>query len=129
MSFRFEGLEIWQLARRFSARLDAAVASFPSHELYGLRSQLTRAANAVALLIAEGAGLPTRALFAHRLGLATGETFEVAAGIILASDRGYWSEETARPLYAMAATLARKIARFKKTLVRPGRSLNTTGTE
>ncbi len=59
MPFRFEGLEIWHEARDFSARIYEVTAKFPPHELYGLANQMNRASNAVALLIAEGAGLDT----------------------------------------------------------------------
>jgi four helix bundle protein len=81
MPFRFEGLEIWHKAREFSARIYEVTAKFPQHELYGLASQMNRAANAVSLLIAEGSGLETNALFNHRLGLAVGEVFEAIYGI------------------------------------------------
>ena len=102
MPFRFEGLEIWTLAREFSSQIDRVVSTFPKHELYGLRSQMSRAANAVPLLIAEGAGLSTRALFNHRLSLAVGETFEVAAAGFLALDRGYVTEEVHAQIYESA---------------------------
>ncbi len=54
MPFRFEGLEIGRKARDFSARSYEVTAKFPQHEWYSLANQMTRASNAVALLIAEG---------------------------------------------------------------------------
>ncbi len=45
MPFRFEGLEIWHKAREFSAHIYEVTAKFPQHELYGLASQMNRAAN------------------------------------------------------------------------------------
>jgi four helix bundle protein len=116
MSFRFEGLEIWQRARRFSQLVDSSVTSFPQYELYGLRSQITRAANAVVLLIAEGAGLPSKPLFCHRLSLAVGEVFEVSAAAILALDRKYITSDIANQIYEEADALSRKISRFKRTI-------------
>ncbi|RPJ20784.1 MAG: four helix bundle protein [Chloroflexi bacterium] len=68
MPFRFEGLEIWQRAREFSARIHEVTARFPRQEIYGLTDQMNRASDAVSLLIAEGSGLQTSALFSHRLG-------------------------------------------------------------
>ena len=87
MAFRFEGLEIWQRAREFSAKVHDVTVKFPRHEMYGLTDQINRASDAVSLLIAEGSGLRTNALFSHRLGLAVGETFEVVSGSFLALDR------------------------------------------
>lgn len=116
MAFRFEGLEIWQRAREFSACVYEMTATFPAKELYGLASQMNRAANAVSLLIAEGAGLETNALFNHRLGLAMGETFETVAGAFLALDRKYISAEQHASLYALGQSLGRQINAFRQTL-------------
>ncbi len=116
MPFRFEGLEIWHKAREFSARIYEVTAQFPQHELYGLASQLNRAANAVSLLIAEGAGLDTNAQFNHRLGLAVGEVFEVVSGSFLALDRKYVIAEKQAEIYEWGDALARKINAFRNTL-------------
>jgi len=77
MAFRFEGLEIWHKAREFSTKIHEITVKFPRYEMYALADQMNRASDAVSLLIAEGSGLQTDALFSHRLGLAVGETFEV----------------------------------------------------
>lgn len=116
MPFRFESLEIWHKAREFSANIYEITAKFPAHELYGLASQMNRAANAISLLIAEGAGLDTHALFNHRLGLAVGETFEVVSGSFLALDRNYITIEKQAEIYKWGETLARKINSFRSTL-------------
>ena len=116
MPFRFEGLEIWHKAREFSARTYEMTARFPHHELFGLASQMNRASNAVSLLIAQGSGLETKALFAHRLGLSVGETFEVVAGSFLALDRKYITSEEQAEIYELGQSLARMINAFRNTL-------------
>jgi four helix bundle protein len=60
---------------------------------------MNRASDAVSLLIAEGSGLQTDALFSHRLGLAVGETFEVISGSFLALDRKYIAEAQQAQIY------------------------------
>ena len=45
MGFRFETLEIWQLANSYASKIYRLTAKFPKHEDYGLRSQLNRAVN------------------------------------------------------------------------------------
>ncbi len=116
MSFRFEGLEIWHRAREFSAKIHEMTVKFPRHEMYGLTDQINRASDAVVLLIAEGSGLQTNALFSHRLGLAVGETFEVVSGSFLALDRKYVSPEEQAQMYEWGNALARKINAFRNTL-------------
>ena len=77
---------------------------------------MNRAADAVSLLIAEGAGLGTRSLFRHRLSLAVGELFEAVAGSFLALDREYISAKQHAEIYRQGAILARQLHRFKATL-------------
>ena len=116
MPFRFEGLEIWQRAREFSAKIHEITVKFPRHEMYGLTDQINRASDGVSLLIAEGSGLQTNALFNHRLGLAVGETFEVVSGSFLALDRKYITTEKQAEMYEWGDALARKINAFRNTL-------------
>ena len=116
MAFRFESLDIWHKAREFSIKVYEVTARFPSHELYGPASQMNRAANAVSLLIAEGSGLDTHALFNHRLGLAIGGAFEVVSGSFLALDRKHITAEQQALIYQWGETLGRQINAFRRTL-------------
>ena len=77
---------------------------------------MNRSANAPSLLIAEGSGLETDALFNHRLGLAVGETSEVVAGSFLALDRKYITAEKQAEIYERGDALVRKINAFRNTL-------------
>ena len=116
MPFRFEGLEIWHRAREFSAKVHGITCRFPRNELYALADQINRASDAVSLLIAEGSGLQTNALFNHRLGLAVGETFEVISDSFLALDRKYITQEVQAEMYEWGEALARKINAFRNAL-------------
>ena len=116
MPFRFETLDCWHDARALSKLIIRATAAFPKLETYGLADQTRRAMTAVVLLVAEGTGLPTPSLFRHRLGLAIGELYEVAAAIILASDRGYLEPALRQELYAAAESLPRKLRRLRSAL-------------
>ena len=116
MAFRFEGLEIWHLARAYAGKIYEITARFPPEERYGLATQLNRAVNPVALNIAEGAGQSTNRQFDRYLGIAVGSVFEVVAGSFLAQDRGYIDEATCQQLYEEGDKLARKINAFRRTL-------------
>ena len=52
----FQDLRIWQDAMDLTEQIYRATADFPRHELYGLTSQLRRAAVSVPSNIAEGKG-------------------------------------------------------------------------
>lgn len=116
MAFRFEGLEIWHLARVFSQNINQVTATFPPKERFSLADQMNRASNAPSLLIAEGSGLDTNALFSHRLGLAIGEICETLAAAFMALDRGYITIEMKDEIYEWADELARKINAFRNSL-------------
>ena len=52
--FKFEDLKVYQKAMDFGELIDGLVKKFPNHELYALSSQFRRAADSIALNIAEG---------------------------------------------------------------------------
>lgn len=116
MPFRFEGLEIWHLARAYIDLIYEVTARFPQSERFGLTSHMNRAAHSVALNIAEGSGLDTNRQFNHRLGTAIGEICEVVSGSFQALDRGYLDREIHARVYEEGDKLARKINSFRRTL-------------
>lgn len=61
-----------------------ATQVFPRQEIYGLASQLQRAAVSVASNIAEGRGRLTNGEFKHFLGMAQGSNYEVQTQITIA---------------------------------------------
>jgi four helix bundle protein len=85
----FKNLDAWQLAHRLRVQVYDVVASFPREELYGLRSQVTRAAGSVAANIAEGCGRNGDREFARFLDIAMGSATEVECHLLCARDRGF----------------------------------------
>ena len=53
--FKFESLKIYKRALDFGENVNKQIMNFPHHELYRLSSQFIRAADSIALNIAEGA--------------------------------------------------------------------------
>lgn len=49
MAFKFEKLEVWQKAIKFSFHIHELTRKFPKEELYILTSQIKRAADSVGL--------------------------------------------------------------------------------
>lgn len=118
MAFRFETLEIWQLANSYASKVYRLTAKFPKHEDYGLRSQLNRAVNSINLNIAEGTAKNSNKAFDYHLEIALGSTFEVIAGLFLAKERAYILETEHGSLYEDGERLAKSINAFRNTLLR-----------
>ena len=70
----------------------AVTQNFPERELYGLSSQLRRAALSVPSNIAEGAADRTQAQFSHFLSTALGSLNEIDTQLELSFRLGYLSE-------------------------------------
>ncbi|MDZ7657659.1 four helix bundle protein [Fodinibius sp.] len=54
MTYKFEKLEVWELAMKFNALSYDIADKLPDSEKYNLTSQLKRASTSIALNIAEG---------------------------------------------------------------------------
>ena len=92
MPFKFEKLEVWQLALDYVDAVYEVAERLPVSERYNLASQFTRAATSVALNIAEGSTGQTDAEQARFLGLAIRSLLETVACQHLISRRGYLRE-------------------------------------
>lgn len=87
MSFKFEKLIVWQKAIDLSADVHHLTKSFPKEELYILTSQIKRAADSVALNIAEGSTGQSNADFNRFLSYALRSNIEVVSCLYLAQKR------------------------------------------
>ncbi|HVY13342.1 MAG TPA: four helix bundle protein [Alphaproteobacteria bacterium] len=82
----YKDLIVWQKARQLSKGLYEITASFPPHELYGMTSQIRRAAISIIANLAEGSVRSTRKDFCHFVVIAYGSATELEALLLLACD-------------------------------------------
>jgi len=83
--------------------------SFPKEEIYGLTSQLRRAAVSVPSNIAEGKGRMTDRDRSHFFGQARGSLLEIETQILIAQRLGYVSQASADSSLALAGELGRML--------------------
>jgi four helix bundle protein len=88
----FRDLAIWNRSIELSVEIYTFTRSFPADELYGLRSQLRRAAVSIASNIAEGRGRNTKGEFIQFLGIAKGSNNEVQTQLEIARRLSYGLE-------------------------------------
>ena len=109
----FQELIVWQKSHALTLSVYRLTRGFPKEELFGLVSQMRRAAVSVPANIAEAFKRKSRADKARVVNLAQSELEELRYYFLLSSDLGYarvsdqqnQAEEIARMLGAYARTL------------------------
>ena len=89
MSGTFRDLNCWQKAVNLAVSVYSATRNFPKEEVFGLSSQLRRAAVSVASNIAEGKGRLSNRDSLRFFGNARGSLFEVEGQIEIAEKLHY----------------------------------------
>jgi len=87
-------LMVWKKAIDLTFAIYAATKLFPKDELFGLTSQLRRAAVSIPSNIAEGQSRSTTGEFKQFLGIAAGSLAELQTQLIIASGLGLATEQT-----------------------------------
>jgi len=85
----FKDLIVWQKSHALALKVYRVSARYPKTELYGLVSQMRRAAVSVPANIAEGFKRASRPDKARVLNLAQGSLEELRYFLLLAKDLGY----------------------------------------
>jgi four helix bundle protein len=88
----------WQKAMELGTQIYAATQSLPKEELYGLTSQLRRAAVSVPSNLAEGYSRNSRNELHHFIGQARGSLAEVETQVEIAKNLGFLSADACREL-------------------------------
>ena len=116
MANTYRDLTAWQKA--FSLCLDVyrVTQCFPKVEVYGLASQMQRAAVSIPSNIAEGFGRRTTPDFLRSLYIAYGSTCELQTQIMLATELGYLKSDANAGLLQSAGDVERLTKAFIRSL-------------
>jgi four helix bundle protein len=112
----YHELKIWQEGRKLVKTVYSKTANFPKEEMYGLTSQIRRAAISIPSNIAEGTGRTSDKEFQRFLDFAIGSLFEVETQIILANDLNFINTEDFERIHQDIKSLIRMIVKFKGVL-------------
>jgi len=85
----YEDLEVWQKAHALTIKLYRLTESFPRTEVFGLTSQIRRAAGLIGANLAEGCGRWGEAELARYVQIAIGSASELHNHLRLAKDLGF----------------------------------------
>lgn len=106
----FRTLKAWQKAYELTLEIYRLTKRFPKTELYGLTSQLQRAAVSILANTAEGYERNHRKEYLQFLFIAKGSLGEVETYLLLAKDLGYLSQDD----YAAVAGIREDASRILK---------------
>ena len=99
----YRQLIAWQKGMHFVAEVYRVTRTFPKEEMYGVTSQLRRAAVSIPSNIAEGQGRQTTGEFRQILGHARGSLLETETQILLSERLEYLDHKTTGMLLAQAS--------------------------
>ncbi len=119
MAFKFERLIVWQKAIDLTFVVHNVTLKFPKEELYILSSQIKRAANSIALNIAEGSTGQTNPEFNRFLTFALRSNIEVVSSIYIARKRNIINDENFDLIYNSCQEILAMINSLKKSLTNP----------
>ena len=121
----FKKIQVWEKAHQFTLRLYKATSFFPKEEIYGLTSQIRRAAASIPANIAEGCGRDTQAELARFVHIAGGSASELEYHLILAHDLGYIDDKAYPELDSAINEIKRMLNGFEKTVQSNARKSGT----
>jgi four helix bundle protein len=89
----FRKLQVWEKAHQMTLAVYKVTARFPRAEVYGLVSQMRRAAVSIPANIAEGCGREGGAELGRYLKIAMGSASELEYELLLAHELGFIGPE------------------------------------
>jgi four helix bundle protein len=112
----FKDLRVWVKAYELTLVVYKKTRGFPKDEMYGLTSQLRRAASSVGANIAEGCGRRSDPEMRRFLQIARGSANEVEYHLLLSRDLELLSVDDFKELEAMVLEIQRMLASFVQRL-------------
>ncbi len=114
----YRELIVWQKAMDLVETIYRTTKVFPREEIYGLTSQIRRAAISIPSNIAEGNGRNTTRDYVHFLGMAYGSVKEVETQVLIAERLRYIDSNHSDGLVRMTTEIARLISGLVNSLKR-----------
>jgi len=112
----YRDLMVWRKGIDFVTEIYRATKNFPQSEIYGLTSQLRRAAISIPSDIAEGYGRYSTLDYVRFLRMAVGSLFESQTHLEIAKNLGYLENVAADKLGEMSREIERMISSLIKKL-------------
>jgi four helix bundle protein len=114
----FRGLKVWQLGMQLAEDIYRLSRDFPKQEIYGLTSQIQRAAVSIPANIAEGHARASTKDFLRYLAIAQGSLAELETHLLLAERLNYLTPAQTGPIFHQCSEEARMLRGLRASLHR-----------
>jgi four helix bundle protein len=119
MSVRhYRELVVWQKGMALAKLCYRVTKSFPKDELFGMTSQIRRAATSIPANIAEGHGRSHTKEYLHHISIARGSLAELETHVILSHEVALLSEADLNACLKIADEVSRMLAALRTALRR-----------
>jgi len=112
----FKDLLVWQEAMNLLEMIYLQTRNFPKEEIYGLTSQVRRAAVSIPANIAEGNGRTSRKEYLHFLYIANGSMKELETHLLIAERLNFLPKETLEKIQTKLQTVGQLLTALRKSL-------------
>ena len=112
----YRDLDIWKRSRTMVTTIYRATSAFPKREMFGLTSQLRRAAVSVPSNIAEGAARLYTREYIRFLSNALGSIAELETQLLVSVDLGYITEQRIQSIMQELDEIGRMTRRLVQRL-------------
>ncbi|EAB6718406.1 four helix bundle protein [Salmonella enterica subsp. enterica] len=112
----YRDLVVWQQGIDLAVATYRLTRSWPKEEMYGLTSQVRRAANAVPANIAEGYGRESTGAYQQFLRVAQGSLKEFETHLIIAEKVGIETHQRVSPLLQSSDAIGRMLRQLIRKL-------------
>ena len=116
MAFKFEKLVVWQKALELTKDISNMTKELPMDERYVLADQIRRAADSVALNIAEGSTGQSNAEFSRFVGYAIRSAIEVVACLHIGLKRNVIDQNSFSRIYNQTEEIVKMLQALRKRL-------------
>ncbi|MCO5131101.1 MAG: four helix bundle protein [Xanthobacteraceae bacterium] len=114
----YRDLKVWQKAMTIAEQVYRLTSCFPKDEIYGMTSQIRRAAVSIAANVAEGHGREHRGSFVQFLRIAQGSLKELETHLLLALRVNLASPDVVEPVLAQCDELGKMLRSLIRSVQR-----------
>jgi len=112
----YRELQVWSKAHLLTLELYRVSRSFPREEIYGVTSQLRRAAASIGANLAEGCGRRTSSELARFVKIAMGPASELDYHLLLCRDLGFMNSDDFASSTAKSTEVRKMLTAFLSTI-------------